>query len=136
MIIRSFSWNLIIKPKFCLTKALRPKWKEKRKNSWKSKSWTRKKKGNRKLSWFKLRFQALEVSYIMIPRSFSWNLIIKLKFFLNQGLEAEMKKKEKSIEKPREKLELFLNKSKENLKINPYLNEVLERKEKLGSLKS
>ena len=47
-----------------------------------------------------------------------------------------MKEKEKSIEKPREKLELFLNKSKENLKINPYLNEVLERKEKLGSLKS
>ena len=47
-----------------------------------------------------------------------------------------MKKKERSIEKLREKLELFLNKSKEKLKINPYLKEVLERKEKLGSLKS
>ena len=39
-----------------------------------------------------------------------------------------MKKKEKSIEKPREKLELFLNKSKENLKINPYLEFEIERK--------
>ena len=39
-----------------------------------------------------------------------------------------MKKKEKSIEKPREKLEPFLNKSKENLKINPYLEFEIERK--------